>query len=149
MLGRNSDALAGPEQQPASIPPREPVREQRTQPVACNPGDDRDDDAEVTGGREDACDRHDHLARDGDAAAVDGHEQEHDEEAAAGDPLADCSAHGLGLWPTLPRACAERSARPRSRPGRRHSTPRWSWTGENLNSPGACFASTSTSLTKA
>ena len=48
----------------------------------------------------------------GHAAAVDQHEHEHDEEAPAGDPLANHAAHRPGLWPTLPRICAARFVQP-------------------------------------
>ena len=96
--------------------------------------------------------RHDHLAREGHAAAVDEHEREHDEDAPTRDPLTDHAAHrrDCGLrCREMPESAFRSIRQVRSRPGRCRSIRRTSWTGGSPNSRGACSASTSTSPTTA
>ena len=147
MAGRDADPASRTEEQRAPVASRQRIRDQGAHKAAEDPRDDDQDDVEVTGGGEHSGDRHDHLAREGQAAAVDDHQREHDEDAPTRDPLADHAAHRRGLWPTLPRTCAARSVQHRSRPGRCPSIRGRSSTGDGPSTRAGCSASTSTNPT--
>src|SRR5207237_72229 len=67
--------------------------DQRPDEVREPPGDDRGDQVHVPGGGEHSGGWHDDFARKRETAALADHEDEHGEEAVAGDEIADGGCH--------------------------------------------------------